>query len=1470
MSPLQRSLPTAASLFLMLIFMATCLPAAFAQDIVINEVDADQSGTDTAEFIELYDGGVGNTSLDGMVVVLFNGSDDASYLAFDLDGFSTDENGLFVLGNPGVPNVSLEFSPGGSGAIQNGADAVALFNGDATDFPNDTPVTTDDLIDAVVYGTNDSEDFDLLDVLTPGQDQLNDTGTESMARVPDGGTARETSSYINQAPSPGLRNKADENLNLSITIAPGAISESGATSAVATITRSGPTTEAAFLLLEVSDPSEVSLESTTSFAVGESSITVDITPVDDLWADGDQTVTIFVREENNALNPAEATIAVEDDGDENAIVVNEVYPAVDNFNGDANGDGEIVNSLDEFVELVNASDAPYDLSGFTLQDAATIRHTFPEGSIVDPGCAVVVFGGGNIQEGLLEEFGNALVQKANGANEFGLSLNNSGDFVTIRNLDDIEVAGASWGPVSFEDGSLTRSPDITGDFDFHPIVGFDTFGPGYDINGDPFCDTELVLELDVAPSTISEDAGAGASTLTISRTGSTAEAITVTLTNDDPSEISIPGEVIIPVGQSSATVAIDAINDEAQDGIQTVTISAAAPGYVLDSVSILVEDDGDEPVGVVINEFDADQASTDTMEFIELYDGGIGNLPLDGLIVVLFNGANDMSYATIDLNGQSTDANGFFVLGSAEVPAVMLPIDGFQLQNGADAIAIYRADADNFPNGTFVFEEDLVDAVVYGTGDDDAVGLLDALTPDGIQIDEGDGNNGNAVARVPDGGAPFDTDSYVTQPPSPGRSNEVVDSIEASVAPGSIAESAASPVVLSLSRTGPTDREVTVDITIGDNTELTGPATAVFVIGQSSVTVNLTPVDDTWPDGDQAVTISLTAADGSLKSAETSVTVTDDSTDTQTIVINEVHAAVDADVGDANGDGSLATLGFDEFVELVNISGAPVDLSGYTISDAVTLRHTFPAGTVLDTDCAVVVFGGGDIAEGILAEFGSALVQKANGNAEFGLGLNDSGDILSIRTGSGAEAAATMWGELDAGNGSLTRSPDLTGDFIEHINTAGGDLLFSPGTKINGEPFCNVENELTLEIAPASVVENAGAAASQLTITRSGSTASALTVSLLSSDTTEATVQTEAVILSGSVSVTVPVNAIDDAGPDGAQQVTINASAEGFVSGNAALTVTDDGDAPVDVVINEIDPDQTGTDTAEFIELYDGGRGNVPLDGFIIVFFNGSNGTSYTTVDLAGQTTNASGFFVLGSPDLPQSDLNFTTATNSIQNAGSAVDAVAIYRDSADNFPDGTSPFEDNLVDALVYGNADAADDNGLIDILTPAGSRVDEDPDRATNAIARVPNGGAAFDTSVYRRQTPTPGASNGDGGELGFDLWALAFPGAGGPDASNDDDPMNNTLEYALDLDPTVSDTSALPTPALNANGQLEFTIGKGSIAGSDPRLTYIVEVSTDLINWTTDTTTTDTNSASTLTVRYTGSANEIYMRLRVELTQ
>lgn len=200
--------------FLLLMLVTLGVQQASAQ-VVINEVDANQTGTDIAEFVELY--GAPNTSLDGLVLVFFNGAlqnnvDNGSYAAYDLDGYSTDANGFFVIGNSGVNGVQMVFASNG---IQNGADAVALYTGNAADFPNGTVANGTNLIDALVYDaqttTPSGVDQGLLDALTPGETQVDENAnltfaTVSMSRIPDGGLPFDLSSYVMQAPTPGATN----------------------------------------------------------------------------------------------------------------------------------------------------------------------------------------------------------------------------------------------------------------------------------------------------------------------------------------------------------------------------------------------------------------------------------------------------------------------------------------------------------------------------------------------------------------------------------------------------------------------------------------------------------------------------------------------------------------------------------------------------------------------------------------------------------------------------------------------------------------------------------------------------------------------------------------------------------------------------------------------------------------------------------------------------------------------------------------------------------------------------------------------------------------------------------------------------------------------------------------------------------------------------------------------------------------
>ncbi len=212
----HESLFTTPSITIKLVFMLTTLMAtlifagALSADVIINETDADTASTDVLEFVELYDGGGGNTPLDGMVVVFYNGSSDSSYSAYDLDGFSTDANGYFLLGNTAVvPTPSIIF---GSNGLQNGADAAALYTGDDTDFPNGTAVTTSSLLDAIVYDTNDGDDAGLLVLLNAAQPQVNEGGAgdkdnHSNQRCPNGsGGARNTDTYVQLTPTPGAAN----------------------------------------------------------------------------------------------------------------------------------------------------------------------------------------------------------------------------------------------------------------------------------------------------------------------------------------------------------------------------------------------------------------------------------------------------------------------------------------------------------------------------------------------------------------------------------------------------------------------------------------------------------------------------------------------------------------------------------------------------------------------------------------------------------------------------------------------------------------------------------------------------------------------------------------------------------------------------------------------------------------------------------------------------------------------------------------------------------------------------------------------------------------------------------------------------------------------------------------------------------------------------------------------------------------
>ncbi len=183
--------------------------------VVINELDSDNPSTDTKEFVELKSD-TPNFSLNGYVLVFFNGAingGNLSYLAIDLDGLTTNINGIVTIGNNGVSPYPSRYLPDSS--IQNGADGIGLYLGNASDFPIDTIASSSNLVDALIYGTSDPDATSLMIALNETiqwDENLNSAGqTQSIQRKADG-------TYEVKLPTPGVNNDGSGILFNGITI----------------------------------------------------------------------------------------------------------------------------------------------------------------------------------------------------------------------------------------------------------------------------------------------------------------------------------------------------------------------------------------------------------------------------------------------------------------------------------------------------------------------------------------------------------------------------------------------------------------------------------------------------------------------------------------------------------------------------------------------------------------------------------------------------------------------------------------------------------------------------------------------------------------------------------------------------------------------------------------------------------------------------------------------------------------------------------------------------------------------------------------------------------------------------------------------------------------------------------------------------------------------------------------------------
>lgn len=187
-------------------FLFLLLGISSYSQIVINEIDADTPGTDQLEFVELKSS-IPNFSLDGYVLVFYNATSSSpyagnlSYNAIDLDGYETDFNGIFHLGNSLVVPAPLKIFLNQS--IQNGPDVVALYVGNDTDFPLNTPATALNLVDALAYSNANTQPTAMMATLgittCTNENATSSATSHSIQRKNEG-------SYEVTVPTPGMNN----------------------------------------------------------------------------------------------------------------------------------------------------------------------------------------------------------------------------------------------------------------------------------------------------------------------------------------------------------------------------------------------------------------------------------------------------------------------------------------------------------------------------------------------------------------------------------------------------------------------------------------------------------------------------------------------------------------------------------------------------------------------------------------------------------------------------------------------------------------------------------------------------------------------------------------------------------------------------------------------------------------------------------------------------------------------------------------------------------------------------------------------------------------------------------------------------------------------------------------------------------------------------------------------------------------
>lgn len=179
------------------------------------------------------------------------------------------------------------------------------------------------------------------------------------------------------------------------------------------------------------------------------------------------------------------------------------------------------------------------------------------------------------------------------------------------------------------------------------------------------------------------------------------------------------------------------------------------------------------------------------------------------------------------------------------------------------------------------------------------------------------------------------------------------------------------------------------------------------------------------------------------------------------------------------------------------------------------------------------------------------------------------------------------------------------------------------------------------------------------------------------------------------------------------------------------------------VIINEVDYDQPGSDTSEFIELFNTSSNSISLDQHLLELINGTNNSSYRSIELSGFSLAAGDYLVICGDSSLVLNCDLELGTSSwLQNG--APDGVALYSSNV-------------LVDSMSY--------EGQLTGFTEGSSISIADSNSDIMSLSRIPNGTDSDDNFIdFQSGCITPGSANiaGTGDCSSVSINPVPVPGA------------------------------------------------------------------------------------------------------------